>query len=141
MFRALVARARTAVLSLGVATPNMPAEGNSDVASYLTFFDKFLHRLEGAAVEFERLIDEASHNLLAVAVDRIFSNIRRLQPDFDFEMVTAPVDDEQTVLLSHSVTSMVNAYADRFRRSTVDEEASEEEGDEEDEDAGDDASA
>ena len=50
--------------------------------------------------------------------------------------MTAPVDDEQTVLLSRSVATTVNAYADRFRRSTA-----EEEGDEKDEDAGDDASA
>ena len=46
------------------------------------------------------------------------------------------MDDEQTVLLSRSVASAVNAYVNRFRRSTA-----EEEGDEEDEDAGDDASA
>ena len=128
MFRALVARARTVASSLGIATPNVPVEGNSDVAAYITFFDELLHRLEGAAVEFENLIDEASRNLLVVAVDRIFSNIRRLQPDFDFETVTAPVDDEQTGLLYRSISSAVNAYVDRFRRSTAAEAASEEEG-------------
>ena len=69
--------------SLGIANANVPAEGNSDVAAYLKFFDELLHRLVGAAAEFENLIDEASCNLLATAVDRIFSNIRRLQPDFD----------------------------------------------------------
>ena len=86
------------------------------------------------------MIDEASRNFLAVAVDRLFNNIHRLQPDFNFETVMGPVEDEQTVLLSRSVSSKVNSYTDRFRRSTA-EDAFEEEGDEEDEDAGDDASA
>ena len=56
-------------------------------------------------------------------------------------MVMAPVEDEQTVLLSRSVASAVNTYADRFKRFTAEEDASKEESDEEDEDAGDDASA
>ena len=86
------------------------------------------------------MIDEVSRNLLVVAMDRIFNNIRRLQPDFDLETVTAPVEDEQTVLLTRSVASAVNACADHFKSSTDEEDASEEEGDEEDEDAGDDAS-
>ena len=78
MFRALVTRARAVASSLAVANPAVAAEGNSAIAAYLTFFDELLHRLEGAAAEFENLIDEASRNLLAVAVDHIFSNIRRL---------------------------------------------------------------
>ena len=140
MFRALVAWARTMASSVGIANPAMPAEGNSDVAAYLAFFDELLHRLEGASAEFENLIDEASCNLLAVAVDRLFSNIRHLQPDFDFDTVMGPVHDEQSVLLSRSVSSAVNSYIDRFRRSTA-KEASKEEGEEEDKDAGDNAFA
>ena len=42
MFRALVVRARTVASSLGIASPNVPAEGNSDVAAYLTFFNELL---------------------------------------------------------------------------------------------------
>lgn len=42
MFRALVARARAVVESLGIASPNVPVEGNSDVAVYLTLFDELL---------------------------------------------------------------------------------------------------
>ena len=106
---------QTVVSSLGIVNSVIPVEGNSDVTAYLDFFDELLRRLEGTAAEFENLIDEASHNLLAMAVDRLFSNIRRLQLDFDFETVTGPVEDEQTVLLSHSVLSTVNSYADRFR--------------------------
>ena len=78
MFRAPMAWARTVASTLGIATPNVPVEGNSDVAAYITFFDELLHRLKGAVAEFKNLIDEASRNLLAVAVDRILSNIHRL---------------------------------------------------------------
>ena len=137
MFWALVARARTEASSVGIVNLNVPVEGNSDVAAYLTFFDELLHRLEGAAAEFENLIDEASRNLLAVAMDRIFSNVHRLQSDFNFETVTGPMDDEQTVLLNRSVAIAVNAYVNRFRRSTAEEDAFKEEGNEEDDDAGD----
>ena len=87
------------------------------------------------------MIDEASCNLLAVALERIFSNLRRHHPDVDLETVTALVEDEQTVLLSHAVSAAVNAYTDRFKRSAAEEASSEEEGEEEDEDTGAGASA
>ena len=51
------------------------------------------------------------------------------------------MEDEQTLPLSRAVASAVNAYTDRFKRSTAEEDSSEEEGDEEDEDAGAGASA
>ena len=132
--------ARAVASSLVVDARAVPAEGNYDAATYLTFFDQLLNRLEGASTEFECLIDEASRNLLAVAVERLFSNLRRLQPDFAFETVTESVDDEQSLPLSHAVSDAVNCYVDRLKRSTA-EETSEEEGEEEDEDAGGDASA
>ena len=80
------------------------------------------------------MIDEASRNLLAVAVERIFSNLRRLQPDLDLETVTAWVEDEQTLPLSRDVASAVNANTDRFKRSAAEEASSEEESEEDDED-------
>ena len=49
-------------------SPRLPAEGNHDVATYLAFFTELLQRLGGVATEFEGLIDEASRNLLEVAV-------------------------------------------------------------------------
>ena len=81
--------------------------------------DEPLQRLEGAAAEFENVINEASRNLLVVAVERIFSNLRRLQPNLDLETVTTRVEDEQTVPLSRAVASVVNAYVDRFKRSLL----------------------
>ena len=68
MFRELVEHAHRVAESLSIASPHVPAEGNHDVATYLTFFNELLQRLEGVAAEFEGVIDEASRNLLGVAV-------------------------------------------------------------------------
>ena len=141
MFHELVEHAHRVAESLAITSPSMPVGGNFDVATYLTFFNELLQRLEGAAAEFENVIDEASRNLLAVAGERIFSNLRRHQPDLDLETVTALVEDEQTVPLSRAVADAVNSYTDRFKRSMVEEASSEEESKEEDEDTGADASA
>ena len=42
MFHALVGCAKTVAESLEIASPNLPAEANFDVAAYLTFFDELL---------------------------------------------------------------------------------------------------
>ena len=85
------------------------------------------------------MIDQAGHNLLVVAVDHLFSNLCRLQPDFDFATMTEPVDDEEIVPLSRTISDTVNPYVDGFKRSPA-AESPEEEGKEEDEDAGGNAS-
>ena len=141
MFHELVERAHRVADSLAITSPSMHVGSNFDVATYLTFLNELLQRLEDAAAEFESVIYEASRNLLAVAVEGIFSNLRRLQPDLDLETVTVRVEDEQTLPLSRAVASAVNTYSDRFKRSAAEEDASEEGSDEEDEDAGDGASA
>ena len=44
------------------------------------------------------MIDEASRNLLEVAVQRLFSNLRRHYPAVDLEVITAlEVEDNQTL--------------------------------------------
>ena len=80
------------------------------------------------------MIDEASRNLLAVAVERIFSNLRRHYPVVDLEVVTALVEDEHTLPLSRAISAAVNAYTDRFKRPAAGEASSEEESEEDDED-------
>ena len=134
MFRQLVERAHRVVESLTITSPSVPMGGNFDVATYLTFFNELLQRLDGVAVEFESVIDEASRNLLAVAVERIFSNLRRHSPIVDLEVVTALVEDELTLPLSRALSAAVNAYADRFKQPKAKEASSEEEGEEDDED-------
>ena len=114
MFRELVERARRASDSLGVDSPRLPAEGNHDVATYLAFFNELLQRFEGAAAEFEGLIDEASRNLLEVAVQRLFSNLRRHYPAVDLEVITAlEVEDRKSTRLnsSHSGESRMPSSA------------------------------
>ena len=55
--------------------------------------------------------------------------------------MTAPVEDEQTLLLSHAVAAAVNPYADRFKRPAAEEASSKEESEEDDEDVDADDSA
>ena len=89
----------------------MPAEGNHDVATYLAFFTELLQRLEGAEAEFEGLIDEASHNLLEVAVQCLFSNLRRYYPTVDLKVITAlEVEDDQAREISRAVAGAVTAF-------------------------------
>ena len=108
--------------SLGITSPRVPAKGNHDVATYLTFFGELLRRLEGAAAEFEGLIDEASRNLLEVAVQRLFSNLRRHYPAIDLEVITAlEAEDDQTMDLGRAIVGVVTAYADRFKRPATGE--------------------
>ena len=42
MFRELVERANRVAESLGITSPSVPAGGNHDVATYLTFFNELL---------------------------------------------------------------------------------------------------
>ena len=141
MFRELVERTHRVAESLAITSPSVPVGGNFDVATYLTFFNELLQRLEGAAAEFEGVIDEASRNLLGVAVQRLFSSLRRHYPAVDLEVITTlEVEDDQTLPLGRAVAAAVNAYADRFKRPAAGEASSEEEGEEDDED-GDDGGA
>ena len=81
------------------------------------------------------MIDETSRNLLGVAVQRLFSNLRRHYPAVDLEVITAlEVEDNQTMELCRAIVGAVNAYADRFKRPAAGEASSEEDGKEDDED-------
>ena len=112
--------------SLAITSPSVPVGGNFDVATYLTFFNELLQRLEGTAAEFEGVIDEAIRNLLAVVVERLFSNLRHHYPAVELKVITAQeVEDDQTLPLSRAVTTAVNAYADRFKRPAAGEASSE----------------
>ena len=136
MFRELVERARRVAESLGVDSPRVPAEGNHDVATYLAFFNELLQRLEGAAAEFEGLIDEASRNLLEVAVQRLFSNLRRHYPSVDLEVITAlEVEDDQAREISRAVAGAVTIFIERFKRPAGGESSSKE-GSEDDDEGG-----
>ena len=114
-------------------SPRVPADGNHDVATYFAFFNELLQRFEGAAAEFEGLIDEASRNLLEVAVQRLFSNLRRYYPAVDLEVITAlEAEDDQAREISCAVAGAVTAFVERFKRPAEGESSSEEDSEESD---------
>ena len=81
--------------------------------------------------EINDLVDEECRKLLTVAIDRVFANLQRLHPGFDFESVTEPVEADQAQDLSNLVREEVNNYVDRFKRVEAEQAAEEEEGAEE----------
>lgn len=62
-----------------------------DDAGYRAFFTRIVERLEEGAERVGELVKEESRNLLARASTRVFSHLLRLDPDFDFDAMIAPV--------------------------------------------------
>ena len=95
--------------------------------------NELLQRFEGAAAEFEGLIDEASRNLLEVALQRLFSNLRRHYPAVDLEVITTlEAEDDQAREISRAVAGAVTAFVERFKRPAEGESSSEEDSEESD---------
>ena len=135
MFRSLVMRGNALAAKLGVDAPAVPVHGNADVATYLTYFDQLFSVLEGPVAELDDVVDEECCKLLLVAVERVFVNLKRLYPCFDFESVTEPMGDAQTeTRLFNSLREEINDYVNRFKR-VAEEPASGEEEDVEEEGA------
>ena len=138
MFRSLVTRGNALAAKLGVDAPAVPVHGNADVATYLAYFDQLFSVLEGPVAELDDVVDEECRKLLLVAVERVFVNLKRLYPCFDFESVTEPMEDAQIeTRLSNSLREEINDYVNRFKRvaeerASGEEEDVEEEGAEED---------
>ena len=85
-------------------------------------------------MEFEGLIDEASRNLLEVAVQRLFSNLRRYYPAVDLEVITAlEAEDDQAREIGRAVAGAVTAFVERFKRPAEGESSSEEDSEDDDE--------
>ena len=131
MFKSLVARGNILAANLGVDAPAVPVHGNADAAAYLSYFDQLFTTLEGPVAEMGDVVDEECRKLLTVAIDRVFANLQRLHPGFDFESVTEPVEADQAQDLSNLVREEVNDYVDRFKRVEAEQAAEEEEGAEE----------
>jgi hypothetical protein len=77
------------------------------------------------------VVDEECRKLLTVAIDRVFANLQRLHPGFDFEAVTEPIEGDPAWELSNLVREEVNDYVDRFKRVEAEQAAEEDEGAEE----------
>ena len=94
VFKSLVTRGNTLAGQLGVDAPVVPVHGNADAATYLAYFDQLLTVLEGPVAELGDVVDEECCKLLTVAIDRVFANLQRLHPGFDFESVTEPIEGD-----------------------------------------------
>ena len=116
MFQSLVTHGNALARKLGVDPPAVPVHGNADAATYLAYFDQLFTALEGPVAELVDVVDEECRKLLTVAIERVFANLRRLHPSFDFESVTEPVEADQAQDLSNLVRAEVNDYVDRFKR-------------------------
>ena len=126
MFLSLVVRGNDLAAKLGVEAPHVPAQGNADAAAYLAYFDQLFTTLEGPAAEIRDVVEEECRQLLAVAVDRIFSNLQRLQPGFDYTTVTDLSRGEEGWKISNSIRDQVDDFCSRFKRAEAKEDDGEE---------------
>ena len=131
---ALVARAHKVAGRLGIEPHALPTEGNSDVATYLSFFGKLVTGLQRVMTSVDDLVDDGSHELLGLAVGRIFANLAYLQPVLDFATVPVPVPPRRAAELSVTVWPVVEEYIQCFKTVEVEEEDDDGEEDAEDED-------
>ena len=68
-----------------------------------------------------------SRQLLAVVVDRIFTNLKLLTPSFDLSTVTEARPAGEVLHVSNALREQVEAFCNRFKRAEVAVEDSEEE--------------
>ena len=136
MFRNLVSRARAVADRLGAEVPDFSAEGNADDAGYISFFERFLAKLEETVASLDDLVEAESRDLLCFATRRIFTNLARLQPTLDLQTVTAPISSNSREALSDTVWQTAEAYTKLFRKvEVVEDEDDGEEGSGEEDDA------
>ena len=94
---------------------------------YLVCFDQLFAALEGPVAELREMIEDESRQLLGVAVDPIFTNLKLLTPGFDFSSVTEAAQGEDAQRVSGSLREQVDAFCNRFRLAETAAEDSEEE--------------
>ena len=87
------------------------------MAMYLVYFEQLFAALEGPVAELREMIEDESRQLLGVVVDRIFTNLKLLTPDFDLGSVTADAQGEDAQRVSSSLREQVDAFCNRFRRA------------------------
>ena len=122
MFLTLAGRGRELAAKLGAEAPSVPAQGHADAATHLLYFEQLFTALEGPAAELRDVVEEECRQLLAVAVDRIFSNLVHLQPGFDLATVTEPLEGEERWKASNSVRDQVDDFCSRFKRAAAEDE-------------------
>ena len=128
MFQSLVTRGSELASKLGAEAPHAASRGHGDAAMYLVYFDQLFTALEGPVAELREMIEAESRPLLAVVVDRIFTNLKLLTPAFDLSSVTEPFEGEEVWRVSNSLRHQVETFCNRFKRTEAAAESGEEAG-------------
>ena len=118
---------------MGAEVPDFSAEGNADDAGYISFFERFLGKLEETMAILDDLVEAESRDLLCFTTRRIFTNLAHLQPSLDLQTMTVHVTSNSREALSDKVWQTAEVYAKLFRKVEVveDEEDGEEDSGEE----------
>ena len=76
-----------------ICDEHAPHPHPKDHASHLRFFTDVVTRMENQAERAGELVEEKSRGLLARAFSCIFSHLRNINPNFDFDAAIAPVPE------------------------------------------------
>ncbi|KAE8797482.1 hypothetical protein D1007_27339 [Hordeum vulgare] len=112
MFQSLERRASQALRDIcgeAVSSPLVP-----DDAGYLGFFSRVVEFLEAGAEKSHALAEEKRRDLLGQAVLDIFSQLLRLDPDFDFATLLGPVPETIRAALAEWVEVHVEDVVTRL---------------------------
>jgi hypothetical protein len=112
MFCALAQHARAALSIFSSERLEDPLE--DDDAGYLNFFTKLMKRLEDGAARMDDIIMAECRNLLSQATTRVFSNLFRIDADFDIGRVMCPVPVELHDGLEKEVRDHMEALVQKF---------------------------
>ena len=99
MLTMLRERANTALGNICDAAVGGPHAVN--YAGNLQFFTDMVTQLEARSVGANRLVEERSRALLGRAFSRVFSHLRSMDPNFDFDAAIAPVPQAVRGDLAH----------------------------------------
>src|SRR4051812_45371057 len=113
MLATLWERANTALGNICEAAVGEPHTIN--YAGNLQFFTAVVTQLEARLVRADRLVEERSRTLLGRAFSRVFSHLRNMDPNFDFDAAIAPVPqavrDDLANWVKDNVDAVVRAFA------------------------------
>jgi hypothetical protein len=110
MFRTLAVCASTAVVRLGVHDFPVPSYLLSDdPAAFLQLFTEIIEKLETASTSLDNGVEEEYRGLLGLAGTRVFSNLLRVDPAFDFSTVLQPVEHSAALKLAEGAKEHVDA--------------------------------
>ena len=121
MMASLVTDARAVAERLGADVPDLAIDGGAGVQAHLSFFGQLMSNFLQTATSLDTRLEEESRQLLTVAVSRVFANLRRLQPSFDFQSMTEPLEGPDATEVQAKVKQDVDAYVKRFEAVDDDE--------------------